>query len=161
MKWMLGAVLAASLCMAPATASACGVAPGTPLPPPRPDHTERDWAIAFGTVGGINAAIIGVQLATIPDMFPDWAAHLELTLGIAESALASALGVHMFISMSNSCGPGSGAAYQAIATGTLGTVGGWLIAHAIWSYLDVDAVMPQPLFVVDADGAQLGVVGRF
>ncbi|UJR86868.1 hypothetical protein [Sandaracinus amylolyticus] len=163
MRLMLASALAIALLAAPSAASACSFV--GPPPPPPPDHSELHWGVAFGVGSAIELTVIGAQIAMGNEMFPDWAAALELSLGIAQSVAAPLVVFGVASQGVDSCSSGSNNMDEAaIAGGFLLFAGGWLIAHAIWSFADgpIDVeptVMPSVSF--DRDAVALHVLGTF
>jgi len=65
------------------------------------------------------------------------------------------------LSWGNTCGSGDAGVFGTTGAGLLVTTGGWLIAHAIWSYADVDPNTPLPVLSIGPDGGELAVIGVF
>ncbi|AKF09682.1 hypothetical protein [Sandaracinus amylolyticus] len=153
--------LALALLTAPSAARACERI-GPPGPPPA-DQSELHWGIAFGVGSAIELTVIGAQIAAGAEMFPDWAAALELSLGIAQSVAAPL--VMQSAHAANLCSAGPTTSDEgAIAAGFLLFAGGWLIAHALWSFGDgpIDSeptILPSVSF--DRDAVALHVLGTF
>ena len=155
---------------APAPVHACSPpSVGERLVPrtPSPDHTARDWGIAITPALVIDATLITIAAIAGADMLPDWAAGIELMTGILQSAAGTILLATMVRFGPGSCGPDHGTRTYAppVAAGLMG-LGGWLIAHAIWSFadgqMDVEgAPAVAPTVSLAPDGVLLGATGAF
>ena len=148
--------------LAPPRALACSFV--GPVPPPPPDHTELHWGAAYGVGASVVTAMLVSQLAMGAEMFPDWAAALELTLGIAQTVAGPLLMFAVASEGVDSCSIGSNTADEAaIAMGLLFGTGGWRSAHAIWSRADgpLDEPAALPTVSIGPGGAALHDVGVF
>lgn len=163
--------LALTAQLPPSSASACSLIepPATPLPPPPPDHTDLPWGIAIAAGAVVDATFVGLQIGYADQMFPTWLAALELTLGIGQTLFGAGLFAASFVGSlrDDSCEarptwPRDGFTSSFLLMG----VGGWLIAHAIWSLADGDestesSARLRPIFTASPDGALVGVIGTF
>ncbi|UJR86869.1 hypothetical protein [Sandaracinus amylolyticus] len=160
---MLVPALALALLAAPSSAHACRLV--TTPPPPPADHIELHWGIAFGVGSAVELTLIGTQIAMGDQMFPDWAAALELSLGTAQSVAGIVLMLAPVPPGSESCDPDESTGDERmLAAAFLAGIGGWLIAHAFWSFGDgpldeSPTVMPSVAF--DRDAVVLHVLGTF
>jgi hypothetical protein len=166
LRWVLALAVVAA-CSSAAPAAACRTLPGAVRVPP-PDHTELHWSLALVAGGAVGVASIALQIAAEDQMFPEGAAGIELAVGIAEIA-AGAVIPFTTTASGNSCAPaGQPSALPLVASGMLVGLGGWLVAHAIWSFADRDRAAPfttalpfNTALSIDPEGAMLEVSARF